>query len=223
MLNGNFYVNRVIKIFKNSLALSSQIDLAMKNLLRLKSLFLLGIIFSIASCEPNQDHVAETEVNNLNATANITPEDLEGEWELSAMNTDFAVNLNNDTIHNKNILLETDCFKNMGVIFNPDGSMTTTNSKLDFKAGESNDDFKCLSGRTDTGSWDVENVNGDERLVITMTIDGTTRTHSRILDRTANTFAFEISKFESEQYYGNPDGTDAEEVTVLSLEYTRVN
>ncbi|UBZ08428.1 hypothetical protein LDL76_06855 [Salegentibacter mishustinae] len=195
----------------------------MKNLLRLKSLFLLGIIFSIASCEPNQDHVAETEVNNLNATANITPEDLEGEWELSAMNTDFAVNLNNDTIHNKNILLETDCFKNMGVIFNTDGSMTTTNSKLDFKAGESNDDFKCLSGRTDTGSWDVENVNGDERLVITMTIDGTTRTHSRILDRTANTFAFEISKFESEQYYGNPDGTDAEEVTVLSLEYTRVN
>ena len=139
------------------------------------------------------------------------------------MNTDFAVNLNNDTIHNKNILLETDCFKNMGVIFNTDGSMTTTNSKLDFKAGESNDDFKCLSGRTDTGSWDVENVNGDERLVITMTIDGTTRTHSRILDRTANTFAFEISKFESEQYYGNPDGTDAEEVTVLSLEYTRVN
>ena len=223
MLNGNFYVNRVIKIFKNSLALSSQIDLAMKNLLRLNSLFILGIIFSIASCEPNQDHVAETEVNNLNATANITPEDLEGEWELSAMNTDFAVNLNNDTIHNKNILLETDCFKNMGVIFNTDGSMTTTNSKLDFKAGESNDDFKCLSGRTDTGSWDVENVNGDERLVITMTIDGTTRTHSRILDRTANTFAFEISKFESEQYYGNPDGTDAEEVTVLSLEYTRVN
>ena len=223
MLNGNFCVNKVIKIFKYSLALSSQIDLAMKNLLRLKSLFLLGIIFSIASCEPNQDHVAETEVNNLNATANITPEDLEGEWELSAMNTDFAVNLNNDTIHNKNILLETDCFKNMGVIFNPDGSMTTTNSKLDFKAGESNDDFKCLSGRTDTGSWDVENVNGDERLVITMTIDGTTRTHSRILDRTANTFAFEISKFESEQYYGNPDGTDAEEVTVLSLEYTRVN
>lgn len=223
MLNGNFYVNKVIKIFKYSVALSSQIDLAMKNLLRLKSLFLLGIIFSIASCEPNQDHVAETEVNNLNATANITPEDLEGEWELSAMNTDFAVNLNNDTIHNKNILLETDCFKNMGVIFNPDGSMTTTNSKLDFKAGESNDDFKCLSGRTDTGSWDVENVNGDERLVITMTIDGTTRTHSRILDRTANTFAFEISKFESEQYYGNPDGTDAEEVTVLSLEYTRVN
>ena len=223
MLNGNFYVNKVIKIFKYSLALSSQIDLAMKNLLRLKSLFILGIIFSIASCEPNQDHVAETEVNNLNATANITPEDLEGEWELSAMNTDFAVNLNNDTIHNKNILLETDCFKNMGVIFNTDGSMTTTNSKLDFKAGESNDDFKCLSGRTDTGSWDVENVNGDERLVITMTIDGTTRTHSRILERTDNTFAFEISKFESEQYYGNPDGTDAEEVTVLSLEYTRVN
>jgi len=223
MLNGNFYVNKVIKIFKYSLALSSQIDLAMKNLLRFKSLFILGIIFSITSCEPNQDHVAETEVNNLNATANISPEDLEGEWELSAMNTDFAVNLNNDTIHNKNILLETDCFKNMGVIFNPDGSMTTTNSKLDFKAGENNDDFKCLSGRTDTGSWDVENVNSDERLVITMTIDGTTRTHSRILDRTANTFAFEISKFESEQYYGNPDGTDAEEVTVLSLEYTRVN
>ncbi len=223
MLNGNFYVKKVIKIFKYSLALSSQIDLAMKNLLRLKSLFILGMIFSIASCEPNQDHVAETEVNNLNATANITPEDLEGEWILSAMETDTVVDLNNDGVFNSNILLETNCFQDMGVTFSNNGDMITTNSKLDFKAGESNDDFKCLSGRTDTGSWDVENVNNDERLVITMTIDGTTRTHSRILERTDNTFAFEISKFESEQYYGNPDGTDAEEVTVLSLEYTRVN
>lgn len=177
----------------------------------------------IVSCEPNQDHIAPTEITATNAMATIAPEDLEGEWRLSAMNTDTVVDLNNDTVFNKNILLETDCFKDMGVTFSENGDMVTTNSKLDFKAGESNQDFKCLSGRTDSGSWDVENVNNEERLVISMTIDGTTRTHSRILDRTANTFAFKISKFESNQYYGNPDGTDAEDVTVLSLEYTRVN
>ncbi len=177
----------------------------------------------IVSCEPNEDHVAETEINATNAMASITPEDLEGEWLLSAMETDTVVDLNNDGVFNSNILLETNCFEDMGVSFLENGNMTTTNSKLDFKAGSNNDDFKCLSGRTDSGSWDVENVNNDERLVITMTIDGTTRTHSRILDRTSKTFAFDISKFESEQYYGNPDGTDAEKVTVLSLEYTRVN
>jgi len=204
--------------------LSPKIDLAMKNLLNLKSIFpLIGLVLILGSCEPNEDHVAETEISTLNATANITPEDLEGEWKLSAMETDTVVNLNNDQESNSNILLETDCFATMGVTFNENGSMTTTNSKLDFKAGASNDDFKCLSGRTDSGSWDVENINDKEYLVITMTIDGETRTHRRELDRTTNTFAFDISKFESEQYYGNPDGTDVEEVTVLSLEYTRVN
>src|SRR6056297_2032120 len=196
----------------------------MKYLLSLKSLFsIFGMMLIIVSCEPNEDHVAETEINATNAMASITPEDLEGEWLLSAMETDTVVDLNNDGVFNSNILLETNCFEDMGVSFLENGDMLTTNSKLDFKAGDSNDDFKCLSGRTDSGSWDVENVNNDERLVITMTIDGTTRTHSRILDRTSNTFAFDISKFESEQYYGNPDGTDAEKVTVLSLEYTRVN
>lgn len=204
--------------------MSPQIELVMKNLLSLKSIFsIFGMMLIIVSCEPNEDHVAEAEINATNVMASITPEDLEGEWILSVMETDTVVDLNNDGIFNSNILLETNCFQDMGVTFSDNGEMITTNSKLDFKAGESNDDFKCLSGRTDTGSWDVENVNNEERLVITMTIDGTTRTHSRILDRTANTFAFDISKFESEQYYGNPDGTDAEEVTVLSLEYTRLN
>jgi hypothetical protein len=196
----------------------------MKNLLYLKSFCVaFGLMLIIVSCEPNQDHVADTQITATNAMASITPEDLEGEWRLSAMNTDTVVDLNNDGVFNSNILLETDCFQDMGVSFSENGAMLTTNSKLDFKAGENNKDFKCLSGRTDTGSWDVENVNNDERLVITMTIDGTTRTHSRILDRTTNSFAFEINKLESQQYYGNPDATDAEDVTVLSLEYTRVN
>lgn len=177
----------------------------------------------LGSCEPNEVPVGEAEITATNAMATITPEDIVGEWKLSAMNTDTDVDLNNDGVFNSNILLETDCFVDMGMVFYADGEMITTNAKLDFIAGANNNDFKCLSGRTDSGNWDVENVSDDERLVITMTIDGTTRTHSRILDRTANTFSFEISKFESEQYYGNPEGTDAEEVTVLSLEYTRVN
>ncbi|MBZ9728107.1 hypothetical protein LB467_00260 [Salegentibacter sp. JZCK2] len=196
----------------------------MKNLLRLKSISaVFGLMLFIVSCEANQDHVAETEISATDATATITTEDLVGEWKLSAMNTDTVVDLNNDGVFNSNILLETDCFQDMGVVFYQGGDMTTTNSRLDFKAGETNDDFKCLSGRIDSGIWDVENQDNEERLIITMTIDGDTRTHKRVLERTTNTFAFNVSKFESEQYYGNPDGTDAQDVTVLSLEYTRVN
>ncbi|SKB54816.1 hypothetical protein SAMN05660776_1835 [Salegentibacter holothuriorum] len=196
----------------------------MNNLLNIKNvlgLFAATLVF--VSCEPNEDPISSDELNAANATASIVPEDLEGEWILSAMLTDTVVDINNDGVFNSNILLETNCFQDMGVTFLPNGDMVTNNSKLDFKAGTNDDEFECLSGRTDSGNWDVENVNTEERLVISMTIDGTTRTHSRILDRTANTFAFEISKFESEQYYGNPSGTDAEEVTVLSLEYTRLN
>lgn len=203
--------------------MSSQIDLAMKYLLNLKYLYAIAGVILMWSCEANQDPVADTEINTVDATATITPEDLEGEWRLSAMNTDTVVDLNNDEVYNSNILLETDCFDTMGVNFFQNSEMETSNSRLDFKAGENNDDFKCLSERIDTGSWDVENVDDEERLIITMNIDGETRTHKRVLERTTNTFAFDINKFESEQYYGNPDGTDAEHVTVLSLEYTRVN
>jgi hypothetical protein len=198
---------------------------AMKNLFMFRNLYaVFGLMLVLASCEPNQDHVAETEITATNAMATITPEDLEGEWKLSAMNTDTAVDLNNDQVFNSNILLETDCFQDMGVIFYAGGDMTTTNSRLDFRAGVNNNDFECLSGRTDTGLWDVENENDQERLVITMTINGETYTHKRILERTTNTFAFEVNKLESQQYLnGSPDGTDAENVDVLSLEYTRVN
>ncbi|SKB83063.1 hypothetical protein SAMN05660903_02772 [Salegentibacter salinarum] len=205
--------------------MSPQIDLAMKNLLIFRNLnAVFGLMLVLVSCEPNEDYAAETEITATNAMATITPEDLEGEWKLSAMITDTVVDLNSDGVYNSNILLETDCFVDMGVVFYAGGDMTTTNSRLDFRAGVNNNDFQCLSGRSDTGFWDVENENDQERLVITMTINGETYTHKRILDRTTNTFAFEINKLESQQYLnGSPDGTDAENVDVLSLEYTRVN
>ncbi|PKD20646.1 hypothetical protein APR41_13305 [Salegentibacter salinarum] len=197
----------------------------MKNLLIFRNLnAVFGLMLVLVSCEPNEDYAAETEITATNAMATITPEDLEGEWKLSAMITDTVVDLNSDGVYNSNILLETDCFVDMGVVFYAGGDMTTTNSRLDFRAGVNNNDFQCLSGRSDTGFWDVENENDQERLVITMTINGETYTHKRILDRTTNTFAFEINKLESQQYLnGSPDGTDAENVDVLSLEYTRVN
>ncbi|SHF74868.1 Lipocalin-like domain-containing protein [Salegentibacter echinorum] len=196
----------------------------MKNLFNLKGLCVfIGLALSLISCEAEDSEIMASNVSGTDATASITPADLEGEWILSKMNADTLVDLNNDNVGHKNILLETDCFDTMGVVFNPNGDMVTTNSKLDFKAGANNDEFKCLSGRTDTGTWRVENQNNEERLVLTMTINGNEYTHSRVLERTENTFAFEVSKMESEQYYGNPDGTDAEDVTILSLEYTRVN
>lgn len=196
----------------------------MKNLFNLKGIYVLTLLaLCLVSCEANKDELAETDITASNATATITPEDLEGEWIISKIITDTPVNLNTDEIAHTNILLETNCFETMGIVFQENGKMITTNSKLDFKAGTNNDDFKCLSGRTDNGQWEVENVNNEERLVLTLTINNETYTHSRILERTANTFAFEVNKMESEKYYENPDGTDVEEVTVISLEYTRVN
>jgi hypothetical protein len=196
----------------------------MMNLFNLKGIYALTLLaLCLVSCEANKDELAESNITASNVTASITQSDLVGEWKLSAMNTDTPVNLDDDTDSNTNILLETDCFDTMGVVFKENGNLTTTNSKLDFKAGTNNDDFKCLSGRTDEGQWNVKNENNEERLELTLNINGESYTHSRILDRTENTFAFEVNKMESQEYYGNPDGTDVEEVTVLSLEYTRVN
>ena len=185
---------------------------------RIVALFITGAAL-FSSCEPESSVVQADAIQETNVTTPIDYNSLIGEWKVSKMEADTLVDLNNDGIWNRNILAETDCFQNMGVIFNADGATSTTNAKLDFTLGPNGDEFGCIAGRTDTGTWSVEN----DELVMNLDIDGATYTDRKQITQTATTFSMDITKFESDQYVNDPGNTQASQIRILSVEYTKIN
>ncbi len=176
--------------------------------------FLLSLILTGCTKEESLADTKILEVSNVTISSN----DLIGYWELSRMVSDTAVNLNQDGNYSTNLLDETSCFNNMSITFNSDGTFTTNNATMTFESGTSGDQFSCLTDRIDTGTWEVENDN----LMLTMVIDGYTYNHSKKLSMTSNTFAFDVTKIESDQYVDDPGNTQASEIRILELEYTKV-
>lgn len=193
--------------------------IAMINFFNLKkTLFVAGSILLLGSCEPNNDDIAAVNISQTNLTV-IDRDSMVGEWQLTTMQADTLVDLNGDGIGHVNILEETTCFDTMSVTFNDDGTFSTVNSKLDFNYGANADEFKCLSGRTDQGTWDVEN----DELILNLEINGEVYTDRKLIDKDIDTFGFDVSKFESSQYVDDPGDSHASHILVLAVEYTRVN
>ena len=147
----------------------------------------------------------------------INSNDLIGHWSLSRMVADTAVNLNDDGVSSINLLEETSCFNNMSITFSSDGTFITNNATMTFEAGSKENEFSCIADRMDNGTWEVSENN----LVLTMIIDGYTYTHTKAIDLNTNTFAFDVTKIESDQYVNDPGNTQASEIRILELEYTK--
>lgn len=190
----------------------------MINLSKTSKLILLLTTLALISCSKANDEINNDSLRTTNASA-LVKEDLIGDWSLSKMQADTKVDLNDDAVGNTNLLSETSCFNTMGISFYGDGKFLTNNSRLDFNAGTTNNKFACISDRKDQGTWDVM---GD-RLIMSIVIDGTTYNQEKVLSMTSNTFAFEVSKIESNQYVTDPGDTQASKITILSLEYVKQN
>ncbi|MFZ0490770.1 MAG: lipocalin family protein [Salegentibacter sp.] len=181
---------------------------------------LIFIVSAFAvSCEPENAVMQAEAIQEVNVVTPIDYNSLIGEWKVSKMESDTLVDLNGDGVWNTNILAETDCFQNMGVTFNSDGTTTTTNAKLDFTLGPNGDEFGCIAGRTDAGTWSVEN----DELVMNLNIDGVVYTDRKQIVQTATTFSMDITKFESDQYVNDPGNSQASQIRILSVEYTKIN
>ncbi|HSP11545.1 MAG TPA: DUF5004 domain-containing protein [Salegentibacter sp.] len=177
---------------------------------------ILVVLFTSCAKDSLDVNAENLQVTNLI----ITKSELEGEWDLTGMISEEPVDLNNDGVFSNNLLDEASCFDRMNAVFNNDGSFSTINGRLDFNAGANADSFTCGNDRQDFGTWDLRD---DNILMLTMTINGQNYTHEKILEVDGNTFAFEISKIESNEYVDDPGDSQASHVTILSLEYTRVN
>lgn len=191
----------------------------MMNLFTFRKLgVLLMMLGLLTACEPESVSVQEDSLKASNLTTTIDKNSLIGEWKVTTMEADTLVDLNGDGNWNTNILAETDCFQNMGVIFNTDGTTSTTNAKLDFTLGANGDEFGCTAERTDYGTWDVEN----DELVMNLDIDGMIYTERKQINQTETTFSMEVTKFESDQYVNDPGDTQASDIRILSVEYTKI-
>ncbi|WP_165499014.1 DUF5004 domain-containing protein [Gramella sp. KN1008] len=188
----------------------------MINVLETKRLAFLALVSLLVwSCSKEEAYMEDELLKVSNAT--ISSNDLIGHWELSRMVADTAVNLNQDANYSTNLLDETSCFNNMSITFYSDATFTTNNATMTFEAGGNGDQFACIADRIDTGTWKVENDN----LILTMDINGSTYTHTKAIDMTSNTFTFDVTKIESDQYVNDPGDTQASEIRILELEYTK--
>lgn len=173
---------------------------------------------AVFSCSKEQSVDSDSTFKTSNFATSINPDELFGEWKLSAMQSDTIVDLNQDGTGDKNLLNESSCFNDMKVIFNQDMTFSTVNARLDFNGGTNNAEFVCVKNRVDFGTWDIEGTD----LILNINIDGTIYTQRKPLSYNTTTFAFDVSKAESNIYVSDPGDTSASKIRVLALEYTRV-
>lgn len=178
-------------------------------------LFLSSIL--LISCSQDTSEMDDA-FKSINLAASINSDDLVGEWQLSVMQADTLVDLNLDGSGNKNLLNESACFNEMKIIFNQDKTFSTVNARLDFEGGTNNADLVCMKNRTDFGTWDIE----ESDLILNINIDGTIYTQRKPLTYNTSTFAFDVSKAESNIYVSDPGDTSASKIRILALEYSRI-
>lgn len=178
---------------------------------------LLTLVLSATSCSKEEQMMTESEIKTYNSS--ISTNDLVGHWQLSGMKSDTLIDLNDDDIWSTNLLEETSCFNTMSITFNADSTFITNNATMTFESGADGDQFSCIQDRMDSGTWKVEN----DELVLSVDIDGVTYTHRKSLLMSNDTFAFEVTKLESDQYVDDPGNTQASPIRILELEYVRQN
>ena len=183
----------------------------LKNLIKLSCVAIL-----LSSCS-GEDIDVKSQSDAPIVILNIEYSDLVGHWDLSVMQADKSVDLNKDGAFNSNLLLETTCFKPMSINFFDNRTFSSVNSRLDFEAGTTNDEFFCMGNRTDYGTWTIE---GDV-LTLNVDINGITYIQKKTLTLNQGVFSFSVSKEESNQYVADPGNTSVSQIVIVELEYTQ--
>lgn len=182
------------------------------------SILLCAAVILFSSCAGEDLDDKDADLLNTKMLVYIDSQDLIGTWKLTVMQADTPVDLNDDGNNNTNLMEETSCFDLMNINLRNDKTFSSVNSRMDFQAGETNDKFLCMDPRTDSGTWFVD---GDV-LTLNVNIGGEIYTHTKKLTMNNNTFSFDVTKLESQQYVKDPGTTVVSGITVMYLTYTKV-
>ena len=180
------------------------------------SILLCSAVILFSSCA-GEDLDDDADLLNTKMLVYINSQDLIGTWNLTVMQANTPVDLNDDGTSNTNLMAETSCFNVMSIDLRDDWTFTSVNSRIDLEAGETNDKFSCMTPRTDSGTWKVD---GDS-LTLNVNIGGTIYPHTKKITMKDNTFSFDVTKLESQQYVKDPGTTVVSGITVMYQTYTK--
>ncbi len=170
----------------------------MKNII----LPLIAAMFIFTSCTDDTN-----QTTNSNAA-------LVGNYVLSTLTGDVAVDLDQDMTSDMELTSETNCFDNMAISFNADGTFTSTVAEVSFDASNN---LLCTTN-VETGTYSYANGT----LTVTININGGTATESQQVLLTPTSLSFNVDDNDVAQYFSGAAGTPASGITSLDFVYTKI-
>lgn len=169
----------------------------------MKKIFLClsAVAMLLVSCERS----TESTTNN---------QALVGDYVLTSLVADVAVDLDQDGTSDSQLLNETTCFDNVAITFDANGNFTTTVSEVGFDA---NNVLTCSTIVT-SGTYTFAN----SVLTITTPINGGSVTESKAVILTPTTLEIGATDAEVAQYFTNSPGTPASAITQVDAVYTKI-
>lgn len=170
----------------------------------MKNIFypLIALLFVFTACSDDDNQ----SINNNTA--------LVGNYVLSTLTADVAVDLNQDMITNIELTDETSCFDTMAIAFNADGTFSSTVAEVSFDAANN------LICNTSVESGTYSYVNGV--LTITISVNGGTATESQQVLLTPTSLSFNVDDNDVAQYFSGASGTPASGITSLDFVYNKI-
>ncbi|WP_041566940.1 DUF5004 domain-containing protein [Nonlabens dokdonensis] len=168
-----------------------------------KYIGLLALLFIVASCEKD--------ASNTNTTMST----ITGNYVLTSLVADTAVDFDQDGVSQTQLLNEATCFSNMDISFMANGDFTATVAEPEFDA------MNVLSCPTSvqTGTYTIDASN---LLMVTANVNGGTVTENIQLTVTPTTIEFTVSDADLNRYINGRAGTPAGNITSLVAVYTRI-
>jgi hypothetical protein len=165
--------------------------------------FFLGFaaMLFLVACESNS-------TNNGNNNAAIA-----GDYVLTALSSDVAVDLNSDGSSSMDLMSETTCFDAMTISFGINGDFTSTIAEVGF---DQNNVLTC-STSVQSGTYSYAN----NLLTITVNVNGGTATDSQAVVLTPTNLSFSVTDADVAQYFSGAAGTPASGITELDFVYTK--
>lgn len=170
----------------------------MKNII----LPLIAMLFAFTACTNDENQ-------SVNSNAALV-----GNYVLSTLTADVAVDLNQDMVTNTELTVETNCFDAMAISFNADGTFSSTIAEVSFDAANN------LICNTSVESGTYSYANGT--LTITVNINGGTATESQQVLLTPTTLSFNVDDNDVAQYFSGAAGTPASGITNLDFVYNKI-
>jgi len=163
---------------------------------------LIGVVFMLASC-------SEESPKSSNTNAAIA-----GNYVLSTLTADVAVDLNQDMNNDVELTNETTCFDAMTINFDLNGSFTSTIAEVSFDTANN---LQCTTV-IETGTY----VYSNGTLTITINVNGGTVTESQQVVLTPTSLSFNVDDNDVAQYFNGAAGTPASSITSLDFVYDKI-